>query len=144
MVSSGYGISVAGAAILAMLLRAAAHLYRTMDLHDKHFVRKRLTRLRDIRSNATNPEFTRYLDGAIELEMFRIASGVSTSRLKMEYLLQLDRSGRWSRFQLRSLSKFLAIEPGRETPYLSVSVLDRISAWASGSSVSVPQIHVQL
>jgi hypothetical protein len=59
-----------------------------MDLHDKHLVRKRLARLRDIRTNATPSDFTSYFHGAVELEMFRIGSSVSASRLKTDYLLK--------------------------------------------------------
>lgn len=132
--TTGYSTSVAVAATLAALLKILAHITRTMDWHDNHFVRKRLSRLRDIRSDATSSRLVRYLDDAIELEMFRIASGVNTSRSKMEYLLQLDEAGQWSRMQLHSLSKFLAVQPGNETPVLSVTFLDRLSAWASGIS----------
>lgn len=51
----------------------------------------------------------------------------------MDYLLQLGQTGRWSREQLRSLSKFLTLEPGCK-PSLSVTALDRIGAWLSGIS----------
>lgn len=134
LLNSGYSIFVAVAATLTIFLKVVARITRAMDWHDKHFVRKRFSRLKDIRAGATSPRLVRYLDDAIELEMFRIASGVSTSRSKMEYLLELDETGRWSRMQLQSLSKFLALQPGSETPVLSVTFLDRLSAWASGIS----------
>lgn len=132
--SSGYSTSIAVAAIVAVLFKMVAQLFRAMELHDKYFVRKRLARLKDIRTSANNSQLIQYLDRAIELEIFRIASGVSTSQSKMEYLLQLEQAGRWSREQLRSLSKFLALEPGCATPSLSVTVLDRIGAWVGGIS----------
>lgn len=132
--SSGYSIAVAVAAIVAVLFKMVAQLFRTMEWHDKYFVRKRLARLKDIRSSASNSQLTHYLDGAIELEIFRIASGVSTSRSKMEYLLQLEQGGRWSREQLHSLSKFLVLEPGSATPVLAVTFLDRLGAWVGGIS----------
>ena len=134
LLNSSYSIFVAAAATLAVLLKIASHIIKAMDWHDKHFVRKRLSRLRDIRSGATNTRLIRYLDDATELELFRIASGVSTSRSKMEYLLELDETGRWNRMQLRSLSKFLAMQPGSETPVLSVTSLDKLSAWTGGIS----------
>jgi hypothetical protein len=63
-----------------------------MDLHDKHLVRKRLTRLRDIRTNATPSDFTSYFHGAVELEMFRIGSSVSASRLCLKRVVALKQS----------------------------------------------------
>lgn len=134
LLNSSYSIFVAAAATLAVLMKILSHIIKAMDWHDKHFVRKRLSRLRDIRSGATNTRLIRYLDDATELELFRIASGVSTSRSKMEYLLELDETGRWNRMQLRSLSKFLAMQPGSETPVLSVTSLDKLSAWTGGIS----------
>lgn len=134
LLNSGYSIFVAAAATLAVLMKILSHIIKAMDWHDKHFVRKRLSRLRDIRSGATNTRLIRYLDDATELELFRIASGVSTSRSKMEYLLELDETGRWNRMQLQSLSKFLAMQPGSETPVLSVTSLDKLSAWTGGIS----------
>lgn len=132
--SSGYSTAVAVAAIVTILFKTVAQLFRAMEVHDKYFVRKRLTRLKDIRSSANNSQLIQYLDGAIELEIFRIASGVNTSRSKMEYLLQLEQVGRWSREQLRSLSKFLALEPGGATPSLAVTALARLGAWVGGIS----------
>ena len=134
LLNSSYSIFVAAAATLAVLLKIASHIMKAMDWHDKHFVRKRLSRLRDIRSGATNTRLIRYLDDATELELFRIASGVSTSRSKMEYLLDLDETGRWNRMQLQSLSKFVALQPDSKTPVLSVTSLDKLSAWTSGIS----------
>jgi hypothetical protein len=134
LLTSGYSVAAAVAATVSVLLKIMSHLLKAMDWHDKHFVRKRLSRLKDMRSGATSSKLVRYLDDAIELEMFRIASGVSTSRSKMEYLLQLDEAGHWSRMQLQSLSKFLALQSGSKTPVFSVTFLDRLSAWASGIS----------
>lgn len=134
LLNSSYSIFVAAAATLAVLMKILSHIIKAMDWHDKHFVRKRLSRLRDIRSGATNTRLIRYLDDATELELFRIASGVSTSRSKMEYLLELDETGRWNRTQLRSLSKFVALQPDSKTPVLSVTSLDKLSAWTSGIS----------
>ncbi|MBD8682340.1 hypothetical protein [Pseudomonas sp. CFBP 13719] len=134
LVNSDYSIFVAVAAMLTVFLKIVAHITKAMDWHDQRFVRKRLSCLKDVRSGAASARLVKYLDDAIELEMFRIASGVSTSRSKMQYLLQLDETGRWSRMQLQSLEKFLALQPGSETPVLSVTFLDRLSAWISGLS----------
>jgi len=134
LLTNGYSVAVAVAATIAVLLKILTHLTKAMDWHDEHFVRKRLSRLKEIRSDAATPQLVRYLDGAIELEMFRIASGVSTSRAKMEYLLQLDQAGQWNRAQLRSVSKFLALQAGNEAPILLITLLDGVSAYVSATS----------
>ena len=131
--SSSYSMVAAAAAVLAVLFKIFGHLVKALEWRDKHFIHKRLVRLKAIRSSAaSNAKLSRYLDGAIEIEVFRIASGINTSQAKMEYLLQLNQLGRWSREQLRSLSKFLYIEPGSTTPQLSVTTFDRLGAWISG------------
>lgn len=134
LVNSGYSMFVAAAATLTVFLKIVAHITKEMDWHDQRFVRKRLSYLKDVRSGATSARLVKYLDDAIELEIFRVASGVSTSRSKMLNLLELDEAGRWSRMQLQSLAKFLALQPDSETPVLSVTFLDRLSAWISGIS----------
>lgn len=131
MLNSGYSVFVAVAAVAAVLFKMTAQVFRAMEWHDKHFVKKRLAHLKAIRSSsAKNPQLTQYLDEAIELEVFRIASGINTSRTKMDYLLSLGQEGRWNRSQLRSLSKFVFAEPGK-SPSLQVSVFDRIGAGIS-------------
>lgn len=131
--SSSYSVIAAVAAVLAVLFKIFGHLGRALELRDKHFIHKRLARLKAIRpSAANNTPLTQYLDAAIELEVFRIASGINTSRVKMEYLLQLNQLGRWSRGQLRSISKFLAVEPGDPAPQLSVTTFERVGACISG------------
>ncbi|HBO8401376.1 TPA: hypothetical protein NJF89_000557 [Pseudomonas aeruginosa] len=132
--NSGYSMVVAVAAIVTILFKILAQLFRALEWHNKYLVRKRLIRLKDIRSSTSSSQLIHYLDGAIELEIFRIASGVSTSRSKMEYLLQLGQTGFWSREQLHSLSKFLILELGSATPSLTVTLLDRLGAWAGGIS----------
>nr|GFC13963.1 hypothetical protein [Tanacetum cinerariifolium] len=75
LLNSGYSIFVAVVATLTVLLKMLTQIVKAMNWHDKHFVRKRFSRLKDIRAEATSPRLVRYLDDAIELEMFRIASG---------------------------------------------------------------------
>lgn len=50
LLNSSYSIFVAAAATLAVLMKILSHIINAMDWHDKHFVRKRLSRLRDIRA----------------------------------------------------------------------------------------------
>lgn len=131
MLGGGYSVAVAVAAIFAVLFKMFGHVIRALEWHDKYFVRKRLARIRAIRPSASqNQPLADYLNEAVDLEVFRIASGINTSKAKMEYLLQLSKTGRWSREQLRSLSKFLYLEPGATVPELVITGVDRFGAFA--------------
>lgn len=133
--SSGYSVAVAATAILAVLFKMFTQWVRAMEWHEKHFVRKRLTRLKAIRSSAeSNSLLTQYLDEAIELEAFRIASGITTSRAKMEFLLRLAQDGLWSREQIRRIAKFLTVKPGHPEPQLKILWLDRVAAYLGASA----------
>lgn len=79
-------------------------------------------------SDAGNGELTRYLDQALDIEVFRLASGISASRSLMEYLLKLDSTGRWSHTQLRSLSKFVVRDSADDNLKVAVSYLDGVIA----------------
>lgn len=117
--SSSLNLVTAVAAIFALLFKVAAPLVRALEWHDRYFVRKRLSHLESVRSSVTSsPQLSRFLDDAITLEGFRIASGVSTSRAKMEFLIDLSQDGLWSEAQLRSAAKFLYVEPGNSEPSL--------------------------
>ncbi|MBF8765805.1 MULTISPECIES: hypothetical protein [Pseudomonas] len=107
-------------------------LTKALDWHDKYFVRKRMNRLKNVRSEAGNGELTRYLDQALDIEVFRLASGISASRSLVEYLLKLDSTGRWSHAQLRSLSKFVVRDPADDNLKVAVSHLDGVIAWVGG------------
>jgi hypothetical protein len=121
VLNSGYAITTALAGLIAVLIKLLA---RVLDLHDRHIVQKDFERLRKLRE--CTPEGTSlasYLDETIQTESFRIASGISTSSLKMAYLLQLSSLGRWDRNQIRALSSYVRLPPDAITPTIYLSRL---------------------
>lgn len=128
--SSGASWLIAVASILYQGAKWVNRLTKVWDWHDKYFVRKRMARLKNARSEACNEELTRYLDEALDIEAFRLASGISASRSLMEYLLKLASTGRWSHAQLRSLSKFVARDPANDSFKVAITQTDRVIARA--------------
>jgi len=130
LTSIPYGPATAAfVAVITVLFKIMKPLFNAVQFHDKHWVRKHLVHLKAVRSSASrNAELKQYLDDAIQLETFRIASGVTTSRAKMEFLLKLSRDGVWTQQQLRAVSKFLTATPGQLEPSISFTWADRVGA----------------
>lgn len=111
---NAYVAAVALAGLITVFLRL---LTRVLDLHDRHVVHKEFERLRKLREVTTGgTPLAAYLDGSIQRETFRIASGITASPEKMKYLLELSAMGRWDRNQLRSISGFVRLEPESAEP----------------------------
>lgn len=127
---SSYGPLIAAAiGGVTLLFKMIKALFKASDFHDKHLVRKHLQHLKAIRSSvSSNPELKKYLDEAIQREAFRLASGISTSRAKMEFLFKLSNDGVWTRQQLRRVSKFLIATPGELEPSITLSWADLVGA----------------
>lgn len=134
--SSGASWLIAVAPILYQGAKWVNRLTKVWDWHDKHFVRKRMARLKTARSAACDDELTRYLDEALDIEMYRLASGISASRSLMQYMLRLDSTGRWSHAQLRSLSKFVVWDPADDNYKVAVGHFEGVIAWV-GAIVAV-------
>lgn len=123
---SGYAIAAAMAGLITVLIKLLA---RGLDFHDRHIVRKDFDRLRMLRESAPDgAPFANYLDEAIQIESFRIASGISTSSAKMAYLLQLASMGRWDRSQLRALSSYILFPSDSVAPTIHLSRIDSFDA----------------
>lgn len=124
--------------LLSLLPKLLAPLITALDAHDKHFVRKPLERLKALRSSvAKNSDLSHYLETAIELEAFRIASGVNTSRSKMEFLLALNKDGTWTKQQLRSVCRHLEVQDDAIKPKLIIRGVDKVVAyWSISASTS--------
>jgi len=119
-------------ALGSVFFKVLTALSRTLEFHDKHFVRKPIARLRALRQAVSNtPELVEFFDSAIQQEAFRLATRIDTSRVKREYLLELDSRGIWSRNQLRSVSKFLLMPPNQKAPVITITRLDTAGAWFS-------------
>ena len=83
-------------------------------------------------SVAKNPDLSHYLETSIELESFRIASGITTSRAKMEFLLALNKDGTWSKPQLRSVAQHVGFPEGSDEPAIIISTSEKLFAvWSA-------------
>lgn len=124
--------------LLSLLPKLVSPLMSAIEAHDKHFVRKPLERLKALRSSvAKNPDLSHYLETSIELEAFRIASGVNTSRAKMEFLLALNKDGTWTKPQLRSVCRHLEVQDDASKPTLVIRGFDKFLAyWSISASTS--------
>ncbi|MFH6601824.1 hypothetical protein ACEVAQ_24300 [Ectopseudomonas khazarica] len=124
--------------LFSLLLKLAAPLLSALEAHDKHFVRKPMERLKALRSSAAkNPDLSQYLESSIELEAFRIASGINTSRAKMEFLLALNKDGTWTKPQLRSVCRHLEVADDDGKPKLIIRGFDKFVAyWSVSASTS--------
>lgn len=120
------------AAFIGLLSKFGLGFFRTLDLHDKHFVRKPIARLRALRQAVSDdPALTAFFDQAIQTEAFRLATRIETSKAKRDVLLELDKKGIWSRAQLKSISKFLTMLPGQVRPTISITRADTVGAFIS-------------
>nr|WP_313404115.1 hypothetical protein [Pseudomonas sp.] len=110
-----------------------APLLSAFEAHDKHFARKPLERLKSLRSSASKHSgLAEYLETSIELEAFRIASGITASRAKMEFLLALNKDGTWSKPQLRSVSQHVGFPEGSDEPAIIISTSEKVFAvWSA-------------
>ncbi|QFT23552.1 hypothetical protein FIV02_18420 [Pseudomonas sp. THAF187a] len=125
--------------VLSLVPKLIAPLLSAFEAHDKHFVRKPLERLKALRSSvAKNPDLSHYLETSIELEAFRIASGVTTSRSKMDFLLALDKDGNWTKSQLRSLCRHLEVPDGRDKPEIVIGAFEKFAAiWSAVAAMTI-------
>jgi hypothetical protein len=131
LLNNWQGITAAAVAIFALLLKSLQMLGTVMDFRDKHFVEKRYQRLRELRSHTTERELANYLDGAIKLEAFQIASGVRASAKKMEAIAKIANLGIWTSTQIRQFANFLVIAPDDPLPRIKIEFSDKFSAYLS-------------
>lgn len=139
--NSSQAISAIAIGVVVFLIRGLAMIGKVVDFHDKHFVEKRHRRLQSLRESIKGEDaFTRYLDQAIKLEAFRIASGVRASALKAEALIILATIGYWDMAQIRRIARYLHVSPQQTEPGIRFDLGDKISAWyglISGAGLSL-------
>ncbi|MBD9676264.1 hypothetical protein IB274_06100 [Pseudomonas sp. PDM18] len=128
--NSSQAISAIAIGVVVFLIRGLAMIGKVFDFHDKHFVEKRHRRLQSLRESIKGEDaFARYLDQAIKLEAFRIASGVRASTLKAEALITLVTLGYWDMAQIRRIARYLHTSPEETEPKIKFDLGDKISAW---------------
>jgi len=135
VLGSGYSVLVIAALILA---RTISTLGSAFDFHDKNFVQKRFKRLNELRAGVKKDDrpLAQYPDDAIELEAFRVASGVTVSKQKMDFLVEITSLGLWNRTQLRWVAKHLEQGPQDATPVIRISRFDWVGAAIGLLSIS--------
>lgn len=126
LLGNAYASVIALVGLVTVILRL---LSRVSVLHDRHVVLKVLERRRKLRkATVEGTPLASYLDTSIQTETFRIASGISASPQKMEYLLKLSSLGRWDDSQLRSISRHLRQEPDSAEPCIQIDRSSSIDA----------------
>ncbi|WP_409321460.1 hypothetical protein [Pseudomonas monteilii] len=111
---TGIGIATAVVGLLALIAKSA---FKIFTLYDEHWSRRYYKNLKELRAaEPSGGALSKYLDDALCLEAFRIASGVTTNRITVEYLKGLAKVGRWNRHQIKEISKFVAIRSNAPAP----------------------------
>ncbi|VVP87292.1 hypothetical protein PS925_01056 [Pseudomonas fluorescens] len=116
-------------AVVAVIVLTLTSFFNIVSIYERDWSRRHHKILTELRAVETSQgQFTRYLDEAIYLESFRIASGVSANRSKADFLLRLALIGHWNRWQLRQIARFIVVSPERSTPTLKITAWDTVSA----------------
>lgn len=120
------------AAIFAVICLVPSRAFKLLQLYDNHGARRHYKLLKELRTaeNLGDP-FANYLDEALYLESFRIASGVQANRLKADFLVRLALTGQWDRRQIRQIARYLVTRPGQSKLTLRIKSSDAIGAWLS-------------
>lgn len=113
----------------AALIRALILVWRATEFTPGHFARARLKALMEMRADTQMAsELTDYLDSELELEKFRVASGVSANQQQMAALLKLFRLGIWEREEVRSAARYLKVSPLWQHPRIQIEKTDELEA----------------
>lgn len=109
------------AAVVSMLCLVPTRAIKLLHLYDSHLGRRQYRILKELRDgeSAQSP-YAQYLDDALYLESFRIASGIRADRTKADFLIRLARTGHWNNWQIRQIARFLWVTP--EQPRLTLRV----------------------
>ncbi|WP_411565117.1 hypothetical protein ACLIN3_13700 [Pseudomonas orientalis] len=127
---SSKGAMVAAISVLVgITLKSISILNQIMEFHDKHFIDKRYKLLKELSSGIpVESKLKGYLEDSLELEVFRIVSGVRGSSKQIAALVKLDRLGYWNSEEIRRVSKFLVVNPEDSLPSVNITTVDKLSA----------------
>jgi hypothetical protein len=116
-------------AVVGVIVLTLTSFFNIVSIYERDWSRRHHKILTELRLVETSQKhFTRYLDEAIYLESFRIASGVSANKLKADFLLRLALVGHWNRWQLRQIARFVVVSHDRPTPIFRITAWDTASA----------------
>jgi hypothetical protein len=118
--------------LVGVIVLTLSSFFKVYSLYDRHWSRRHHKILRELRAVDTSQSpFTRYLDEAIYLESYRIASGVRANRIKADFLLRSALTGHWNHRQIRQIARFVVVSPESPKPALRITAWDTAGARAS-------------
>lgn len=118
------------AAVASVLWLVPTRAIKLLHLYDSHLGRRQHKILKELRAaeSAQSP-YAQYLDDALYLESFRIASGIRADRTKADFLIRLARTGHWNNWQIRQIARFLWVTPEQPRLTLRVTAFDTAGAF---------------
>lgn len=124
-------ITITAAAILGVLAKFVLSLRRALDFHDEYFVKKRIKRITEIKALINEGPLTQFLDKSLEIEAFRIDTGIKASPAQMKALIEIHDSGLWTVPQLRGAARHLVVDRSSFKAAVKITRTDRVVAIAS-------------
>ncbi|MDD1016074.1 hypothetical protein [Pseudomonas rubra] len=121
----------AAAAFVGMLFFLPTRAIKLINLYDSLLVRRQYKILKELRAaESSQSPYAQYLDDAIYLESFRIASGVRADRTKADFLIRLARTAHWNNWQIRQIARFLWVTPEQPRITLRITAHETTAAWS--------------
>lgn len=120
----------AAAALVGMLFFLPTRAIKLIHLYDSLLARRQYKILKELRAaESSHSPYAQYLDDAIYLESFRIASGVRADRTKADFLIRLARTAHWNNWQIRQIARFLWVTPEQPRLTLCITAHETTAAW---------------
>lgn len=123
---TGIGIATAVIGLFVLAIRSGFQIFALYEQHWSRRHYKILTELRATESN--NCQLNGFLNNALHVESFRIASGVSANRITTDYLMRLDTTRVWNRYQIKQISKYIVTFPDAS------KAVFRITGWQAAGA----------
>ncbi|MER2295896.1 MAG: hypothetical protein ABS956_00230 [Pseudomonas sp.] len=118
------------AAVIGVLCLVPTRVIQLLHLYDSHLARRQYKLLKELRAaEGSESLYAQYLDDALYLESFRIASGVRADRSKADFLIRLARTGHWNHWQIRQIARFLWVTPEQPRLTLRITAVETAGAW---------------
>lgn len=118
------------AAVVGVLCLVPTKAIQLLHLYDSHLARRQYKLLKELRAaESSETLYAQYLDDALYLESFRIASGVRADRSKADFLIRLARTGHWNHWQIRQIARFMWVPPEQPRLTLRITAVEAAGAW---------------
>lgn len=117
-------------AIVGVVALILVYLFRVFGLYERHWSRRRLRTLKELRSVEGLPgKLLRFVDDALYLEGYRIVSGIRASRAKVDFLLQVASTGSWTSWQIRQIARYIVVSSENPNPELRITRWETVGAY---------------